>query len=304
MPKQWHIECFAPRIQSSSMPTVSDISFDCPHCQGPLMAELSHVGLTCDCPHCYAQFQVPDVRVVDKEKFVEPQGLRRVLKQVRDQEWEMLRRKLRAAKAYNAELEAELHRVQTALAAAKSSEEKGAEVEALRKQQDAEIELLRRELSAARDEAATFKKKNEELARLAPAGREESPKGRGKKAGELEHEVEHLRVELAETQSKLEAEQAKVLVMEAAGISPDAPVADEARIRELEKQLAELRKSNDSLRAARDKVHAELIALKESFATSEDENQQLEVVLGHLEESLAEVLERITARRTLGQKPA
>jgi len=268
------------------------------------MAELSHVGLTCDCPHCYAQFQVPDVSTVDKEKFVEPQGLRRVLKQVRDQEWEMLRRKLRAAKEHSAELEAELHRVQTALAAAKPSEEKAAEVEALRKQQDAEIELPRRELSTARDEAAAFKKKNEELARLAQAGREESPKGRGKKTGELEQEVERLRGELLETQSKLEVEQAKVLVMEAAGISPEAPAADEARIRELEKQLAELRKSNDSLRAARDKAHAELTALKERSATSDDENQQLEMALGHLEESLAEVLERITARRTMGQKPA
>lgn len=296
------------------------------------MAELSHVGMTCDCPHCYAQFQVPDMSsVVDKDKFVEPQGLRRVLKQVRDQEWEMLRRKLRAAKAHTAELEAELHRAQAALAAAKPSEEKGGEVESLRKQlselgeqfaqanqafsagrkqQNTVIELLRRELSVAREEAATFKKKNEELARLMQVAREENAKSRGKKSGELDHEIERLREELAETQSKLEVEQAKVLVMEAAGVSPDVPMVGEAnaggdaRMRELESQVAELRKSNDSLRAARDKVHAELTALKERSATSTDENQQLETALGNLEESLAEVLERLTARRAEGQKPA
>ncbi len=294
------------------------------------MAERSHVGMTCDCPHCYAQFQVPDVSAVDKDKFVEPQGLRRVLKQVRDQEWEMLRRKLRAAKAHNAELEAELHRVQAALAAAKPAEEKGAEVESLRKQlselseqfaqanqafsagrkqQNNVIELLRGELSTAREEAAAFKKKNEELARLMQVAREENARSRGKKSGELEQELERLRAELADTQGKLEVEQAKVLVMEAAGISTEMPVAGgadangEARIRELEKQMTELRKSNDSLRAARDKVHAELTDLKNRHASSNDENQQLEVALGHLEESLAEVLEQITARRTQTAKP-
>lgn len=296
------------------------------------MAEVSHVGMTCDCPHCYAQFQVPDAGAVDKDKFVEPQGLRRVLKQVRDQEWEMLRRKLRAAKAHNAELEAELHRVQAALAAAKPQEEKATEVESLRKQlaevseqfaqanqafiagrkqQDSVIEQLRRELGSAREETAALQKKNEELARLVQIAREETPKGRGKKSGELEQEVQRLREELAETRSQLEAEQAKVMVMEAAGISAEIPqlvsqagASGEARILELENHVADLRKSNDSLRAARDKVHAELTGLKQRFAASNDQESEMEAALGQLEESLNAVLGQITARRAQSQKTA
>lgn len=294
------------------------------------MAEVAHIGITCDCPHCYAQFKVPEASTVNKEKFVEPKGLRRVLKQVRDQEWEMLRRNLRAAKAHGVELEAELHHVQTALAervaASKPDEEKAAEIEGLRKQltevgeqfaqanqafisgrkqQDTVIEHLRRELEAARLETGAIKKKNEELARLMQSAREEIVKARDEKSGDLIQEVERLREELTETRNKLEAEQAKVVVMEAAGISADLPLHGEVgngggdpRVQELQDQVAELRKSNNSLRAARDKVHAELVQLKEQSATGEDGNHELQMALGHLEEGMNEVLELITARRS------
>ena len=172
------------------MPAIADISFDCPHCKGPLMAETAHVGLNCDCPHCFAPLEVPSGDAVNKDRFVEPPGLRRLLKEVKDREWEILRRKAKASIARIAELESELHRAHTVIAekaaAAKPLDDKAREAEALqrevsdlsdkfhqanlafmasRKQQDTVIEHLRRELENARGESQGFKKKNEDLAR-------------------------------------------------------------------------------------------------------------------------------------------
>src|SRR5215216_4597311 len=83
----------------SSMPGLADIAFECPHCKGPLMAEASYEGMLFECPHCYAQLQVPGGEAVNKDRFIEPAGLRRLLEQVRDKEWEALRRKQSAGRA-------------------------------------------------------------------------------------------------------------------------------------------------------------------------------------------------------------
>ncbi len=284
------------------MPKVTDISFDCPHCHGPLMADSSHVGMTCDCPHCYAQFQVPDGSEVNKDKFVEPQGLRRVLKQVRDQEWEMLRRKLRAAKAHSAELEVELIRVQAALAersaTPKQSDENAASGEP--------AEQLRKDLEAARLEVAAANKKNEELTLQLQSASGSASVAQTDQSKNLVAEVERLKRELSEVQGKLEVEQAKVMLMEAAGVSAEFPVngeqgsetQNETFVQELQEQIAELRKANDSLRAARDKVHAELVALKDQMTASADEDLELQMALSNLEDGMSGVLELITARRS------
>ena len=38
---------------------VSDISFECPHCDGPLITEAAHSGMKTDCPHCFRELEVP-----------------------------------------------------------------------------------------------------------------------------------------------------------------------------------------------------------------------------------------------------
>lgn len=296
------------------------------------MAEASHVGMTCECPHCYAQLEIPSGDIVNKDKFVEPRGLRRVLKQVQDQEWEMLRRKLRAAKAHSAELEAELHRAQAALAeraaAPKPTDEKVREVETLRKQlaemsdklvhanqafiagqkqQEAVAESLRNELGAVREELEASRAKNAELLRTLKVAAEATAKLQEKMrdatgTSQTAAELERVRKELAETQSKLEVEQAKVLVMEAAGVSADMPgpvdnSKNDELVEELQMQIEELRKSNDSLRAARDKAHAQVVELQKKTESRPAENQQFEAALGNLESGLNEVLALIAARK-------
>lgn len=90
------------------MPALPDISFDCDHCDGPLMAEVAHEGLSAECPHCYRGILVPSGRAVNKETFIEPSGLRRILLEIRNREWESMRRRLRNAEQRTAQLEAEL----------------------------------------------------------------------------------------------------------------------------------------------------------------------------------------------------
>jgi hypothetical protein len=134
-------------------------------------------------------------------------------------------------------------------------------------------------------------------------------RARDVRSGEHIAELERLRVELEETKSKLDAEEAKVLVMEAAGISTDLPVQgevesdkNEALVQELQIQVADLLKSNVSLRAARDKAHAELTDMKDRLAVEDNENLELQMALSHLEEGMTEVVELIAARRSIATK--
>jgi chromosome segregation ATPase len=305
------------------MPALSDIAFECPNCNGPLMAQVAHAGLACECPHCYVQLEVPEGNEVNKDSFVEPPGLRRVLKQVRDREMEIIRRKFIGSKARVAELEAELHRAQSALAAEeaipKFSADNGAELESLRKQlaeisdkftaanqafmagrkqQDTVIEHLRRELEHARGEAQTFKKKNEDLARQLQVSLQKLENAR---ASVSQEEVDRLQTELAELRSNLEAESAKVLLMEAAAIGVDGDaegpqVKNEVLVRELQAQVADLRKDNASVRAARDKAHAEITQLRDQLSQGEDLGS-LETSLAGLQNELADTLKLIVSRK-------
>jgi chromosome segregation ATPase len=296
------------------------------------MAETAHVGLNCDCPHCFAQLEVPSGDEVNKDRFVEPPGLRRLLKEVKDREWEILRRKLKASVARTAELESELHRAHTVIAekavAAKPSDDKAKEAEALqrqvsdlsdkfhqanlafmasRKQQDTVIEHLRRELENARGESQGFKKKNEDLARqlqnamqmfeatrLAASIAEDVPK--------LQGEVIAAQEALAECQRKLEAEQAKVILMEAAAMTIEPPEApkkgkNDELLKELQIQISELRKENRSLRGARDRANAEAAELRKQAEATQEKEAANETALGDLEGSLEGVLMLVSSRR-------
>src|ERR1041385_8834147 len=67
-----------------SMPTtsVADIVFNCPRCRGPIMVEKGHIGESSECPHCFEAIVVPAAAAVNKDRFVEPPGLRRILQEV------------------------------------------------------------------------------------------------------------------------------------------------------------------------------------------------------------------------------
>jgi len=87
-----------------------EIFFACPLCTQPLVARLAEAGQEADCPHCFKLIRLPSssVEVIDKNRFEEPFGLRRILLEIRNVEWEKMRRKLHEARARIAELERQL----------------------------------------------------------------------------------------------------------------------------------------------------------------------------------------------------
>src|SRR3954453_17649399 len=92
-----------------------EIFFACPLCSQPLVARLAEAGHEADCPHCFQQIRLPSssVQVIDKNRFEEPLGLRRILLEIRNVEWEKMRRKLHEARARIAELERQLGHTQS-----------------------------------------------------------------------------------------------------------------------------------------------------------------------------------------------
>jgi len=100
------------------MPSLAEIVFNCTLCNGPLIAWETDAGRTTDCPHCLQPLLIPskDVEIVNKDTFCEPMGLRRILQEVRDSEWENIRRKLQESKARVVALEGELRQAQEKLA--------------------------------------------------------------------------------------------------------------------------------------------------------------------------------------------
>src|SRR4051812_4538078 len=94
------------------MPSLREVAFHCPLCAGPLIAWQSEAGVRTDCPHCLKPIYVPSSgKPINKNTFEEPHGLRRILQEVRDQEWESMRRKLKVSKAQNVWLEEELRKL-------------------------------------------------------------------------------------------------------------------------------------------------------------------------------------------------
>jgi DNA repair exonuclease SbcCD ATPase subunit len=164
------------------MPALNDIAFECPECEGPLIAEAAHAGLATDCPHCYRSIEVPKGHRVNTGSYVEPLGLRRILEQVRDHEWEAHRRKLRVALAHVSELEGRLRHAENALAEQHENasplgplhaqlaefQQRYAQVTALfettRQQHTATVVELQRQLSASRAEAEQLRREKAELA--------------------------------------------------------------------------------------------------------------------------------------------
>jgi uncharacterized Zn finger protein (UPF0148 family) len=130
------------------MPSLAEIVFNCPHCAGPLIARAGDGGRTTDCPHCHQSFAIPaQNEVINKETFSEPRGLRRILQEVRDSEWETIRRKLQETKGRVAALESEIVKLREEVAAAPSAPEGGA---GLRES----LEHLRVEVAPLREENA------------------------------------------------------------------------------------------------------------------------------------------------------
>jgi DNA repair exonuclease SbcCD ATPase subunit len=183
------------------MPSLAEIVFNCTLCNGPLIAWETDAGRTTDCPHCLKPIAIPsnDVEIVNKDTFCEPMGLRRILQEVRDNEWENIRRKLQQSKARVASLEKELresHEKQ-ALAAAvalgggdagaqlladmrRELAEMGARAEettraiaATKQQHEVALDRLREALETVRAELAPLREENAGMLRLLEIARVE-----------------------------------------------------------------------------------------------------------------------------------
>lgn len=183
------------------MPSLAEIVFTCPLCEGPLIAWETDAGRTTDCPHCLKPLAIPtkDVEIVNKDTFCEPRGLRRILQEVRDSEWESIRRKLQETKARvvvlegelrqareekaiatavalgsgdgNAELLADLRRQLSELTA--RSEEAARTCAANKQAHEIALERLQDALEAIRGEVGPLREENAGMLRLLSAAREE-----------------------------------------------------------------------------------------------------------------------------------
>jgi chromosome segregation ATPase len=271
---------------------VSDISFLCPHCAGPLITEAAHSGMQTDCPHCFHVIQVPEGETIDKSKFIEPIGLRRTLKEVRDQEWEIHRRKLREALKRNQELEAAL--ATDSPAAALVDEEVQAECEALRKELSTaweELAATRQELVLSREE---YGAQLEELRAEQAAFHAELERLRSARE-KAEAEAAKLRESVAILTTRLKEESAKVFIMEAA-INSDISygVASPADVLKLQQEVADLRKRNYALQQSRDGAKEELARIRQANAEVPEDrlNQTLATLTSGLTDS------RLTARQS------
>jgi DNA repair exonuclease SbcCD ATPase subunit len=176
------------------MPSLAEIVFNCTLCNGPLIAWETDAGRTTDCPHCLKPLTIPtkDVEIVNKDTFCEPMGLRRILQEVRDSEWENIRRKLQESKARVAALEAELRQAheKQALAAAVAlgggdagaqllaglrrelaemaarAEETARAIAATKQQHEVALDRLRDALETVRAEVGPLRAENAEMLRL------------------------------------------------------------------------------------------------------------------------------------------
>jgi hypothetical protein len=176
------------------MPSLAEIVFNCTLCNGPLIAWETDAGRTTDCPHCLKPLTIPsnDVEIVNKDTFCEPMGLRRILQEVRDSEWENIRRKLQESKGRVTVLEAELRQAheQQALAAGVAlgggdagaqllaglrrevgemsarAEETTRAIAASKQQHEVALDRLREALETVRAEVAPLREENAEMLRL------------------------------------------------------------------------------------------------------------------------------------------
>ncbi len=263
------------------------------------MVDRSHVGQNAECPHCFGAIQVPESMVVNKDRLLEPPGLRRILKDVRDQEWERLRRKLVAAKARIAELETAAAAANATLAKKEAAEPSPLEIENLRKQiadmsekfvqanqaftagrkqYDVTLENLRKELDSAKEDAAEHRRRSEAITRAAIAANAEIEKLRGAAA-------------LADAASEMAPLPAK----EATGGCAPAEVIDEAPHSEMDLYFAEILKAQAELSARNDSLRKEIQCRQSS-------DRRLEDAVNELESGIKEVVWTIAARREPSKK--
>jgi DNA repair protein SbcC/Rad50 len=299
---------------------LADIVFECPRCRGPIMVERTHVGQSSECPHCFDPIEVPEVASINKDKFVEPSGLRRILNEVRDREWERMRRKLRAAKAQIGQLEQQLEDAKIAAADAEiTAEPAREESESLRrqlaemnekfalanqaftagrKQHEFALEKLRRDLELAREEVQTLQKKQDSPVHALRAANDELDKQRQTASVTSEEivalradlewargEARELRQQLAKVQAESEAEKAKVFLMEAAAVGSSAPGENGASGEEAD--------STDSSEPAAGATDAELRA---QLAELQQRCASIQAVRDRAQAEVAALNERIAAR--------
>ena len=258
------------RFPSDALPMiVADISFECPHCDGPLITEAAHSGMKTDCPHCFRELEVPEGTPINKNKFIEPLGLRRTLNELRDREWEIHRRKLREALKRNGELEEAL--ATAPRQAVPADEQVLEECEALR----TELAAAWEELAAARQQLAESREQHGITLHTLRAERDAFREEMGSLQAAREKadaEAAGLRKNLTALGERLKEESAKVFIMEAAihnDMSQAAP--HPVDFLDLKEEVADLRKRNYALQQSRDGAKEELARLRQASAdVSED----------------------------------
>lgn len=213
---------------------LADIVFDCPLCHQPVIVEKALAGVAVSCPHCAEVIEAPaDVPAVNKEIFLEPPNLRRVLSEVRDREWEEMRRKLRDSQQKVRALEAGLankvehhsapdaphggpHPASTEVESLQRqlAESHGRFVlanqafSAGRKQHEMALDRLRRDFETTREESLHLRKKHDENVATAANATAEAEKLRKKaiadteKIAGLEAELEFAKGEVADLSRK------------------------------------------------------------------------------------------------------
>ncbi len=193
---------------------IADIAFQCPLCSGPLITEVAHAGQRFDCPHCYHEIEVPAGETINKNQFQEPQGLRRLLREVRDREWENMRRELRTAKARNAELEAELGGLRRAPGSEPASDTGRSD------SQSEELSALQTQVAEVTDALAASREKHGITLDALRSERERSRAEAEDCRAAIQAAdavADELRKTIEDLEARLDAEQAKVFLMEAAG---------------------------------------------------------------------------------------
>lgn len=250
------------------MPTTSiaDIVFNCPHCRGPIMVERVHIGEFSECPHCFESIQVPELSAVNKDRFVEPPGLRRILQEVRDREWEHMRRKLRNSRAQIVQLEKDLAESKQAAATAVATavDQEVREAKELqdyvtqnhslqqqlaemgekfvlanqafmsgRKQHDQALEKLRRDLEAAQKEVQLLQKKNEtpKVTAKEVESLRQQVAGAAEEIASLKASLEAAKTESAELQTKLTLAESKAEMAQNAAAESAAVLSTEDGLR-------------------------------------------------------------------------
>jgi chromosome segregation ATPase len=317
---------------------VIDVAFSCPRCNGHLIVERQLVGRDLDCPHCLQEIRIPNLRMINKDKFVEPPGLRRILQDVRDREWEDLRRKHQQSRGRVEELEAQVKVVHEELAEKTAALDRlqqsqaGDDLASLRKQvadlsakfvqanqtflsgrkqHEAQCQQLREELDSARDQAQTWKRKHDEMAQALHQAVQD--------ASELRSELAAARdgsgvasAELEKLEAQLEAARLDAITAHADALDQTPhngengnasrqkngePVKRrDAVIAELKGEVANLRQSNDGLRAARDRARDDLVQLQQQLRAQTIDPETLDDVLQKLSD-VAGIVQQVADRQ-------